>query len=133
MKGVNKAIIVGTVVKDPSIRQAKDTAVANFSLATNFKDVATYHDCVAFGAVVDNFISKYVHKGSRLYVEGRLQNSSYDKDFGDGQKHKVWKTQIVAVTIELVYTPESVEATKQDVAGSSPMPQFDNFDDDIPF
>ena len=45
----------------------------------------------------------------------------------------MWKTQIVAVTIELVYTPESVEATKQDVAGSSPMPQFDNFDDDIPF
>ena len=134
MKGVNKAIIVGTVVKDPSIRQSSGgVSVANFSLATNFKDVATYHDCVAFGAVVDNFLSKYVHKGSRLYVEGRLQNSSYDKDFGDGQKHKVWKTQVVAVTIELVYNPETVEPTQQDMAASSPPVEFDDFDDDIPF
>ncbi len=137
MKGVNKAIIVGTVVKDPSIRQAKDVSVANFTLATNFKETATYHDCVAFGAVVDNFLSKYVHKGSRLYVEGRLQNSSYEKDFGDGQKHKVWKTQIVAVTIELVYTPDSVEATSEDVATSTPMikhiTNFDDLEDDIPF
>jgi len=133
MKGVNKAIIVGTVVKDPSIRNSGDVSVANFTLATNFKDTATYHDCVAFGAVVDNFLSKYVHKGSRLYVEGRLQNSSYDKDFGDGQKHKVWKTQIVAVTIELVYTPERVEATTQELATSAPMTDFGNFDDDIPF
>ena len=134
MKGVNKAIIVGTVVKDPSIRRAGDTSVANFSLATNFKDTATYHDCVAFGAVVDNFLSKYVHKGSRLYVEGRLQNSSYEKDFGEGEKHKVWKTQIVAVTIELVYTPDTVEATKQDVAVSEPAASFQNFDEDeIPF
>ena len=133
MKGVNKAIIVGTVVKDPSIRQAKDVSVANFTLATNFKETATYHDCVAFGAVVDNFLSKYVHKGSRLYVEGRLQTSSYDREHDCGEKHKVYKTQVVAVTIELVYTPETVEATTQELATSAPMTNFDNFDDDIPF
>ena len=92
MKGVNKAIIVGTVVKDPSIRNSGDVSVANFTLATNFKDTATYHDCVAFGAVVDNFLSKYVHKGSRLYVEGRLQTSNYDREHDCGEKHKVYKT-----------------------------------------
>jgi len=133
MKGVNKAIIVGTVVKDPSIRNSGEVSVANFTLATNFKDTATYHDCVAFGAVVDNFLSKYVHKGSRLYVEGRLQTSSYDREHDCGQKHKVYKTQIVAVTIELVYTPETVEATTQELATSAPMTDFGNFDDDIPF
>lgn len=133
MKGVNKAIIVGTVVKDPSIRNSGDVSVANFTLATNFKETATYHDCVAFGAVVDNFLSKYVHKGSRLYVEGRLQTSSYDREHDCGEKHKVYKTQVVAVTIELVYTPETVEATTQELATSAPMPNFDNFDDDIPF
>lgn len=133
MKGVNKAIIVGTVVKDPSIRKAGDTSVANFSLATNFKDTATYHDCVAFGAVVDNFLSKYVHKGSRLYIEGRLQTSSYDREFDCGQKHKVYKTQIVAVTIELVHNPETVEAAPEDIAVNAPMTDFGNFDDDIPF
>ena len=133
MRGVNKAIIVGTVVKDPSIRQSKEgTGVANFSIATNYGEVAQFHDCVAFGAVVDNFISKYIHKGSRVYIEGRLQNSDYDREFDCGEKHKVYKTQVVVITIELVYNPETVEATKEALEGSESFADT-NFDDDIPF
>jgi|TARA_R110000824_G_scaffold373677_2_gene564097 single-strand DNA-binding protein len=133
MRGVNKAIIVGTVVKDPSVRQSKDgKGVANFSIVTNYGEVAQFHDCVAFGAVVDNFISKYIYKGSRVYIEGRLQNSDYDKQFDCGQKHRVYKTQVVVITIELVYNPETVEATKEDLEGSESFADT-NFDDDIPF
>ena len=133
MRGVNKAIIVGTVVKDPSIRQSKEgTGVANFSIATNYGEVAQFHDCVAFGAVVDNFISKYIHKGSRVYIEGRLQNSDYDREFDCGEKHKVYKTQVVVITIELVYSPEK----KEDSEPQENLREFlkdANFADDIPF
>ena len=94
--------------------------------------MAQFHDCVAFGAVVDNFISKYIYKGSRVYIEGRLQNSDYDKQFDCGQKHRVYKTQVVVITIELVYNPETVEATKEDLEGSESFADT-NFDDDIPF
>ena len=133
MRGVNKAIIVGTVVKDPSIRQSKEgTGVANFSIATNYGEVAQFHDCVAFGAVVDNFISKYIHKGSRVYIEGRLQNSDYDRECDCVEKQKVYKTQVVVITIELVYNPEK----KEDSEPQENLREFlenANFDDDIPF
>jgi len=60
MKGINKVIIVGTLIDDPEVRESKDwLAIANFSLATNdqWKDKTTgeskesteYHKCVAFG------------------------------------------------------------------------------------
>ena len=133
MRGVNKAIIVGTVVKDPSIRQSKEgTGVANFSIATNYGEVAQFHDCVAFGAVVDNFISKYIHKGSRVYIEGRLQNSDYDREFDCGEKHKAYNTQVVEITIDLFYNPDK----NQDSEPQENLREFlenANFDDDIPF
>ena len=70
MKGVNKVIIVGTCLNDPELRETKSGAVANLNIVTNdeYTDKNTgekvkksdYHKCVAFGRLVDTFISKYV-------------------------------------------------------------------------
>ena len=102
MQGVNNAMIIGNCVNDPDIKQIpkKDggsLSVANFSVATNKeykgKKTTTFHQCVMFGSVVDNFIADYVGKGSLLYIEGEIQNSEYEKEFDCGQKHKVKATQ----------------------------------------
>lgn len=82
MSGVNKVILIGNVGKDPEIRQLPDgRAVANFSLATSesWKDKQSgqkqqrteWHRLSAFGPLAE-IIGKYVHKGSQIYVEGKL-------------------------------------------------------------
>ena len=143
MKGVNKVIIVGTCLNDPELRETKSGAVANLNIVTNdeWTDKNTgekvkkseYHKCVAFGRLVDTFISKYVTKGSKVYIEGSLQTSSYDKTFQDcGQPHKVCSTQVVIRDLQQVGSG---------VAKEEPAPTTfkqhektpDFIDDDIPF
>ena len=137
MQGVNNAMIIGNCVNDPEIKQIpkKDggsLSVANFSVATNKeykgKKTTTFHQCVMFGSVVDNFIADYVSKGSLLYCEGEIQTSEYEKEFDCGQKHKVKATQIKVNNLQKL-ADKIVE--KQSKPEQSPI--IDNFDDDIPF
>lgn len=93
-KSVNKAILVGNVGKDPEIKfAASGNAIASFSLATsdrtkdqggNWVDRTEWHNIVAFQRTAE-IIRDYVKKGSKLYVEGRIQTRSYD-DKNSGQK-----------------------------------------------
>ena len=150
MKGVNKVIIVGTCLSDPELRESKSGAVANLNIVTNdeYTDKNTgekvkkpeYHKCVAFGRLVDSFISKYVTKGSKIYIEGSLQTSSYDKTFQDcGVAHKVYSTQVVIRDLQQVgsgVAKEEPAPTKEEPAPTTfkqhqKTPDF--IDDDIPF
>lgn len=90
---INKAILVGNVGGDPEIRSLEnDTKVATFSLATSetFKDRngqrqerTTWHRIVAWRQLA-GIIEQYVHKGSKLYIEGRITYRQYkDKDGND--------------------------------------------------
>lgn len=86
---INKVILYGNLTRDPELKALPTGAnVCNFSLATNrtFKDKngtkqeqVEYHNIVAFGRTAD-LIKQYVKKGSPLYVEGRLQTRSWEKD-----------------------------------------------------
>ena len=86
---VNRAIILGNVGKDPDIRKSQDgKQIASFSLATSEswkdksgekKENTTWHNVVVFGGAA-GFIADYVKKGSKLYVEGSINNRSYEKD-----------------------------------------------------
>lgn len=98
---LNKATIIGYVGKDPEVRTTPGgTTVANFSVATSRKwkdrdgerqESTEWHNCVAWGKTAE-VIGEYVGKGSKLYVEGRLETQSWeDKNHGD----KRYKTQIV--------------------------------------
>jgi len=107
-KSVNKVILVGNLGKDPEIKYTPSgTPVAKFSLATNesFKDKSgqwqertEWHNVVAWDRLAE-IIGEYVKKGSKLYIEGRLQTSSWD-DKETGQKK--YKTEIVANKLVLL-------------------------------
>jgi single-strand DNA-binding protein len=107
-KSVNKVILIGNLGKDPEVKYTPSgTAFAKFSLATNerFKDKSgewqdrtEWHNIVAWQRLAE-IVGEYVKKGSKLYIEGRLQTSSWD-DKESGQKK--YKTEIVANDLVLL-------------------------------
>lgn len=150
-RGVNKVILVGNLGNDPEVRYMPNgNAVANVSLATSetWKDKNTgdqqekteWHRVVFFNRLAE-IVEQYVKKGSKLYIEGRLQTRSWEQD---GVKR--YTTEIVANEMQML---DSRGGASQDFGGpqaSAPAPQsnqqqaapaapqnFDNFDDDIPF
>jgi single-strand DNA-binding protein len=96
---INKAFILGNLTRDPEVKALPSgIKVCSFSLATNrtWKDAngqrqeaSEYHTLVAFGKQAE-LIGQYVRKGGSLYVEGRLQTRSWEKD---GEKR--YRTEIV--------------------------------------
>ncbi len=88
---INKAILLGNVGADPQVRDINGTKVAQLSLATSEKaytkrdgtqvpERTEWHRIVIWGALAD-VVERYVSKGSKLYIEGRITNRSYtDKD-----------------------------------------------------
>jgi single-strand DNA-binding protein len=107
-KSVNKVILLGNVGKDPEIRStAGGMTIANFSIATSenikgqdgqWTEKTEWHNLVAFQRTAE-VIRDYVKKGSKLYVEGRLQTSSWD-DKTTGQKK--YKTEIIVGDLSLL-------------------------------
>ncbi len=107
-KSVNKVILLGNVGKDPEIRSTPGgTMVANFTLATtdrqkdaqgNWQDKTEWHNLVAFSRTAE-IIRDYVKKGSKLYVEGKIQTRSWD-DKESGQKR--YRTEIIINDISLL-------------------------------
>lgn len=107
-KSVNKVILLGNVGKDPEIKATSSgVAVATFSIATserfkdktgNWQDRTEWHNLVAYQRTAE-IIRDYVKKGNKLYVEGRLQTSSWD-DKATGQKK--YKTEIIVNDLSLL-------------------------------
>lgn len=90
MAGVNKVILVGHLGKDPEVRNLESGAkVANFSLATSdsYKDKNTgervdkteWHNIVVWRALAD-ISERYLKKGSLVYLEGKLETTSYEQE-----------------------------------------------------
>ena len=107
-KSVNKVILLGNVGKDPEMRSTPGgTLVANFTLATsdrqkdaqgNWQDRTEWHNLVAFTRTAE-IVRDYVKKGSKLYVEGKIQTRSWDdKDTGA----KRYRTEIIVNDISLL-------------------------------
>lgn len=107
-KSVNKVILLGNVGKDPEIRSTPSgTMVATLTLATsdrqkdaqgNWQDRTEWHNLVAFTRTAE-IIRDYVKKGSKLYVEGRIQTRSWD-DKESGQKR--YRTEIIINDLSLL-------------------------------
>ena len=107
-KSVNKVILIGNSGKDPEVKYSSSgMAIAKFTIATNerFKDKSgewqertEWHNIVAFQRLAE-IVGEYVKKGTKVYVEGRLQTSSWD-DKETGQKK--YKTEIVANDLALL-------------------------------
>ena len=95
---MNKVILLGRLTKDPDIRYSqgeKQTAIGRYTLAVDrrFKQgdqTADFISCVAFGKSAE-FAEKYLHKGTKIAVSGRIQTGSYTNK--DGQK--VYTTEVI--------------------------------------
>lgn len=107
-KSVNKVILLGNVGKDPEIRSTPSgTIVANFTLATsdryqdqqgNWQDRTEWHSLVAFKRTAE-IVRDYVKKGSKLYIEGKIQTRSWDdKETGA----KKYRTEILVNDLSLL-------------------------------
>lgn len=148
-RGINKVILVGNLGNDPEVRYMPNgNAVANVSLATSdsWKDKATgeqqekteWHRVVFFNRLAE-IVEQYVKKGSKLYIEGRLQTRSWEQD---GIKR--YSTEIIASEMQMLDgrggamggdmgdNPFGQQQAAAPQAQPAPT-NFDNFDDDIPF
>ena len=152
MSGLNKVMLIGRLGRDPEIRySANNTPICNFSLATsdrirkgdNFEEKTEWHRIVVFGNQAEN-ASKFLKKGSLVFVDGKIQSRSYqDKD---GNERTV--VEIIANSLNFLdpkensfngqqpertyqQNPKDGEAQPQPQSGNAP--KFDSEDDELPF
>lgn len=107
MKGLNKVTLIGNLGKDPELQLLENhVKVAKFSLATSdsYKDsngqnhtTTEWHNIVLWRGLA-NLAENYLHKGSMVYIEGKLQTRSYDSK--EGFKKTV--TEIIAEQVILL-------------------------------
>lgn len=136
---VNKAFILGRVGKDPQVSHINDTKKVSFSMATTDRgytkqdgtqvpDRTEWHNIVAWRGLAE-VCEKYVHKGDMLYIEGKIQTRSWEKD---GQTHYI--TEIVAEVVELFPKNQSnPNPAPQAPAPDNEKPLWDEPNDDQPF
>ena len=105
---INKAILVGNVGADPKVKTMSNGSVTQLTLATTERgytlqngtqvpDRTEWHNVIAWGKTAD-VIARYVHKGSKLYIEGKIKTRSYD----DNQGRKCYVTEIHVDVLELL-------------------------------
>lgn len=110
---MNKVIMMGRLTKDPEVKQVNDTTIGRLSLAVDrrFKRegeaTADFFDCTAFGKLAE-FVGKYLKKGTKIVLEGEVQNNNYTNK--DGQK--VYGTRIIAGSIEFAESKGKTEEAK---------------------
>jgi single-strand DNA-binding protein len=121
-KSVNKWFGLGNIGKDPEIRTSPSgTVVANFSIAVsdrekdssgNWTDKTTWIDCVCFKKTAE-IVQSYVTKGSKIFVEGKITNRSWD-DKKTGEKR--YKSEIIINDITLLSGKEEAGGRQEESA-----------------
>jgi single-strand DNA-binding protein len=153
-RGINKVILIGNLGSDPEVKfMPSGDAVATLSLATSesWKDKNTgeqvekteWHRVVMFKRLAE-IAGEYLKKGSKVYIEGRLQTRKWQGQ--DGQDR--YTTEIVANDLQMLdsrgggagnFNQQPASSNTQPQQPQQPQPQtapaggFDDFDDDIPF
>lgn len=134
---MNKTLLIGRTTKDPDIRYTQSEqpmTIARFNLAVDrrFKkegeQSADFISCVAFGKTAE-FIEKYVFKGTKIAVEGRIQTGNYTNNDGN----KVYTTDVVVEQVEFAGSKtDSKSAAKE--SNDDFMNVADGLDDEgLPF
>lgn len=151
---INKVIITGNLTRDPELRSLPSgTPVLSFGMAVNdrrknsqtgeWEDYPNFVNCVMFGARAQS-VSRFMAKGMKVAVEGKLRFSQWERD---GQKHS--KLEVVVDEIELMQqrkdsapeVPMSQPAApvaapayeQQQMAGMPEQHAYSVYDEDIPF
>lgn len=136
---MNKVMLIGNVGIEPEVRYyEQDQAVAQVRLATTERgytlqngtqvpDRTDWHNLVFYRQLA-KIVEKYVHKGDKLYVEGRLRNRSYD----DKQGVKRYVTEIYVDNMELL-TPKKADQTTADPSAAASGNNDGQSNQDVPF
>lgn len=140
MASVNKAILIGNLGADPELRYTPSgAAVASFNIATTEKwkgkdgqqqEKTEWHRIVLWSRQAE-IAKEYLHKGSPVYIEGRIQNRSYEDK--DGIKRYV--TEIIGQRMQLLGGRGGGASDTGGTSGPPPPPEGDmaGEDDDLPF
>ena len=121
---MNKVILIGRLCDEPDIKYNNDLAIARYTLAVDrqFKkegeNGADFIKCVAFGKN-GQFAEKYLSKGKKIAIEGRIQTGSYENKKGE----KVYTTDIIVNSQEFVESKSQEKVTRQ--APPQPQPKGD--------
>lgn len=155
-RGVNKVILIGNLGQDPEVKYMPNgNAVTNITVATSesWKDKNTgeqvdkteWHRVVFFRRLAE-IVGEYLKKGSKIYIEGKLQTRKWqDKN---GADH--WTTEVIANEMQMLDSrgggssdfnqnsaaPSQSAPQSASQSGSpqaAPAPMNNDFDDDIPF
>lgn len=142
MAGINKAILIGNLGKDPELRYTPGgQAVATFSLATSEKwkdksgvlqDKTEWHNIVVWGRTAE-MVKEYLAKGRQVYIEGRIQTRSWE----DKDGNKRYTTEIVAQRVQFLGSRDAGgerEIPPPDVSTDAPpVGDISSEDEDLPF
>lgn len=135
---LNKVMLIGNLTRDPELRQTKSGInVSSFSIATNRKWTAKdgtkqeeveFHNIVAWAKTAE-LITQYMKKGSGIFIEGRLQTRTYEKD---GIKR--YSTEVVVENMQFGNKPQNTGQVEQEAPPepTGPPPSKVNTED-IPF
>lgn len=125
---LNKAMVYGNLTRDPELKSLPNGMnVCSFSVATNRvyndrdgkrQEIADYHNIVVFGKTAEN-CAKYLTKGNGVYVEGRMQTRSWDKD-----GVKMYRTEVIADRVQ--FGPKNGNAGGTTPSASSNSTPADN-------
>lgn len=136
MRGVNKVILIGNLGKDPDLQYIEgDIPVAKFPLATtemrkeksgNVVSETEWHTIVLWRGLAE-LAGKYLHKGSLVYIEGRLRTRSWE----DKDKNKRFQTEIIAENLVMLDKRKDSEASGNSSSKSDTTFLNDNIDSDI--
>lgn len=135
---VNKVILVGHLGRDPEVRNSQDgSKIVNFTLATSEtwkdkvsgerKDRTEWHRVVVFNSALSDICEKYLHKGSKVYLEGQLQTRKWQDTSGVER----YTTEVIIPRFrgELALLDSKTEDTSTQSSSFEPS----NMDDSIPF
>ena len=151
MAGINKAIIVGRLGKDPEVRYTQDgRAITNFTVATSEewrdkesgdkRERTEWHRIVAFNKLGE-ICGQYLAKGRQVYIEGRIQT----RDWEDRDGNKRYTTEIIASDVQFLGSKQDSYQQQQPRPANNSNSYSDNSysdqgpsypeppDDDIPF
>lgn len=114
MYSLNKAMIIGNLTRDPEMRNTPSgQSVTSFSVATNFvwndqsgqqQSKTEFHNVIAWRKLGE-ICGQYLNKGSKVYIEGRLQTSEWNAP--DGSKRQ--RTEIIAENM-IILSPKNASA-----------------------
>jgi single-strand DNA-binding protein len=149
-RGVNKVVLIGNLGNDPEVRYTPSgSAVANIVVATSsawrdkqsgeLQERTEWHRIVFFNRLAE-IVGEYLHKGSKVYIEGSLRTRKWQDKSGIDR----YTTEIIANEMQMLDSRSSSQGSTSGggqaqqksnptTPQSEPVPSTEDFDDDIPF